>query len=661
MRRLVTALVFIFSLAAGSSYGQLNKNYFNYIGAVYLNDSKYESAIETLNILLRFDPDAYEAYFLRGVAKYNLDDLLGAEQDFSAAIERNPVYTLAYRNRAITRSRLGNYDDALRDFQEAIDLRPDISGTYFSRGVTFLLSQQFESAIEDFDQFLRRENKVADAYINRGLCYLHLQDTVRAYEDFNAAIRTNREDPRGYHFRGTLHMQKKEYEVSLLDFDKAIQCDSSYIPPYFNRAIVYANTHRPIQAIDDFDRVLELDPANSQAYFNRAIIRSQIGDYNRALEDYDMVARYSPGNVLVYFNRANLYQQLGHYEKAIEDYDRSIELYPDFANAYLYRSEIKHRLGDMRGSRSDYNLAQKKIAEYRSKLTDSTFSIYADTSRKFNQLVSLESRMPGRTIGLGGADEEAHVRLLPLFRFSLMQPDSVVSLARGRYHLEQLELFRREFDNEYLTLTTAESTLPTDTLMAYDRQLEEIISSGKGGWHDLFMRGITQSQIKQYTSSVNTYTEAIDRNPTNAFLYVNRSTTRSEMTDFISSIDNSFQRITIDADPSSRLRNTSTRTYSYDESIADLNKAAKLLPELPHIFYNRGILLARSGRMPEAFEDFSRAIEIYPDFAEAYFNRGLVQIYMKDTRKGCLDLSKAGELGITEAYEILKQYMVTDD
>ena len=29
---------------------------------------------------------------------------------------------------------------------------------------------------------------------------------------------------------------------------------------------------------------------------------------------------------------------------------------------------------------------------------------------------------------------------------------------------------------------------------------------------------------------------------------------------------------------------------------------------------------------------------------------------MKDTRKGCLDLSKAGELGILDAYEMLKRY-----
>ena len=29
---------------------------------------------------------------------------------------------------------------------------------------------------------------------------------------------------------------------------------------------------------------------------------------------------------------------------------------------------------------------------------------------------------------------------------------------------------------------------------------------------------------------------------------------------------------------------------------------------------------------------------------------------MKDTRKGCLDISKAGELGIEQAYEVLHQY-----
>ena len=77
-------------------------------------------------------------------------------------------------------------------------------------------------------------------------------------------------------------------------------------------------------------------------------------------------------------------------------------------------------------------------------------------------------------------------------------------------------------------------------------------------------------------------------------------------------------------------------------------------------YYNRANLRALSGSLPEAFEDYTKAIELNPNFAEAYYNRGIIQIFMKDTRKGCLDISKAGELGIVEAYEVLKRYAPTE-
>ena len=54
------------------------------------DEPRISEAIRVLNILLRADPDAAEGYFLRGVAKFNLDDLLGADTDFSAAIVKTP-------------------------------------------------------------------------------------------------------------------------------------------------------------------------------------------------------------------------------------------------------------------------------------------------------------------------------------------------------------------------------------------------------------------------------------------------------------------------------------------------------------------------------------------------------------------------------------------
>lgn len=664
-RALVVILLLLALLTTERVAAQYNRNYIYWVGQQCMVDGNYREAIDVLNVLIRHDEKDFDAHFLRGIAKYNMDDLLGADADFSRAIELNPVFTGAFYYRAITRSRLGNYDDALGDFQHAIELRPDLPDPYYSRGVTLLLNQQFEDAIADFDKFIRFEKRHVAAYINRGTSYLYLKDTAKAYENYNLAIRTNREDPDGYNRRGALYMEQRRYEEARADFDKAVACDSMFVPGYFNRALVHNYLHRPMLSLADFDRVIELDSTSSLGYFNRAIVRTEIGDYNRALEDFDQVALYSPDNVLVYYNRAMLHTQLGDIDAAIDDYSRAIELYPDFANAYLGRSILRRSQRDVAGAESDRRTAERKIAEYRSRLNDSTYSIYADTSQHFNRLLSFESRLLERNFeriasSVTSAGNNS-LTLMPMFRFTLMDKSLVEDDRRTkRFATQRVKDFVAHIDNGYFVLDCRPTNLAPDTLATIDRAMAERLRGDTVTWEHLFMRGISQSLIKQYTNAVNTLTEAIELNGSNPFLYLNRATTRAEMIDFISSIDNTYQSISFDSDPAKRLHNSGTRTYSYDEAIEDINRAIKLYPSFAEAYYNRANLMAISGNLPEAYDDYTRAIELEPALGEAYYNRGLVQIFMKDTRKGCLDLSKAGELGIEAAYEILSQFNIRE-
>ena len=57
-----------------------------------------------------------------------------------------------------------------------------------------------------------------------------------------------------------------------------------------------------------------------------------------------------------------------------------------------------------------------------------------------------------------------------------------------------------------------------------------------------------------------------------------------------------------------------------------------------------------------SIESYTKAIDLYPYMGDAYFNRGLVLIYLKDKEKGCIDLSRAGELGVQDAYGVIKKY-----
>ena len=57
-----------------------------------------------------------------------------------------------------------------------------------------------------------------------------------------------------------------------------------------------------------------------------------------------------------------------------------------------------------------------------------------------------------------------------------------------------------------------------------------------------------------------------------------------------------------------------------------------------------------------AISYYNQAIKVDNDFAEAYFNRGLTYIYINEVDKGIADLSKAGELGIYQAYNLISRF-----
>ncbi len=60
--------------------------------------------------------------------------------------------------------------------------------------------------------------------------------------------------------------------------------------------------------------------------------------------------------------------------------------------------------------------------------------------------------------------------------------------------------------------------------------------------------------------------------------------------------------------------------------------------------------------LPEAIDAYTRAIMLYADYAEAYYNRGIAYLLSGDYASGIPDLSRAGELGLYKAYNLIKRY-----
>ena len=659
-KAVITALLVL--MCSVGAKAQYDPSHFFYFGRQALIDGKYSLAIENFNILSRIDSTAYEAYFFRGIAKYNLGDFVGAQNDFDRTLHFNPIYTPAYHYRAITLSRVGKYDEALSDLAEAVDLRPSYTGLYFSRGVTYFLSQQFDKAIQDFDRFLRKEPEASDAYLNRGASYLFLGDTLKALNDYNKAISIDHFDPECYIRRSRVYAMQEKTDDAIEDLNTAIRLDTTNTFAYFNRAILKYEKNDINGALNDLNRVLVDEPGNALTLYNRALILTQVGDLAGALDDYDRVLNINTSNVLAYFNRAAVFMEMGRWNDAIADYTKAIELYPDFAKAYMNRAYARNMLGQMKSSREDYNTARRKIAEYRAQTSDSTgYAAFADTTRKYNSLLALDADFAKKDFDNELLQyRDVDIRLKPMFKFVATD------------QAETFTVLNRKFDDEKLEQFIAASpvaikfgSVKDNSVTVINQARQEVakaVKSSRSG-HNLFAKALIETEDRQFNTAMVCYDEAIGKEPGNAFYYLNRGVLQADMIDFISSMESNVQVLTLDNTKTTRTRvqDQVRHDYDYTPAIMDITKAISIDPKFPYSYYNLGNLDCLSNDLPEAISQYTKALDINPGIGEAYYNRGLVLIYLKDKEKGCMDLSKAGELGIHDAYSVINKYCKTED
>ena len=651
---------------AHAARAQISKEYFFAKGTNELIDRRYPAAIESFNLLLRIDTGMYDAYFRRAIAKYNLGDAAGALADFNRAIQLNPVFTYAYFYRSVVRNSMGNHQDALKDLDEVEALRPQFTDVYYSRGISYFYLQQFALALENYNAFIRHNPKASAGYIMRGACQLFLKDTAAALADYQRAIAINSFDPDGFSRRGRLYALQGKYDLALTDFDHAIALDTGNSLNYYFRALAYYNIHKIDDALKDLNRVLALDPYNALVFYNRAIMYAQTGDYENALADYNRAAEINPSNVLIYYNRAAVFMEKGSIRNAIADYTKAIELYPDFANAYLNRSFAKRQNNDLRGAKTDYDIAQKKIAEHQRKMQQGgADASFADTSRQYGALVAFDADFGNKDFSENLLQHQrADITLQPLYRLSIGAGAKVEKDYNKAYFNDTWEQWQQQHGTLLLGIAAAAPARTAAEHQQWISRADHIIDtalyrSGIG----YFAKATLLAEQNMYAASLNFYRQAIGIERGNPFYHFAYSVAQSEMIDFISSIDQQqTTTIVMGSNQSASLQSRhspETRSYNYAEAIEELNSVIALLPSFAYAYYNRANLKCHSNMLPEAIGDYSAAIERYPYFADAYYNRGLVQIYLHDTDKGCLDMSKAGELGIKSAYNVIKRYCKT--
>ena len=163
------------------------------------------------------------------------------------------------------------------------------------------------------------------------------------------------------------------------------------------------------------------------------------------------------------------------------------------------------------------------------------------------------------------------------------------------------------------------------------------------------MRGCFYMNKQEYTKAIEDFNKVLQQNPNHLLALFNRANTQMLINDYIESIeDNTPRKLGEGVDE--------YRKIDFSSVLEGYEQCLKLDPNFLFACYNMANVFAKNREIDKAIELYSRVIREDREFAEAYFNRGLLYIYTGQKALANADLSKAGELGIVEAYNIIKRY-----
>lgn len=625
--------------------------------ALYFED--YVLAIQYFNQVIRLKPYLSEPYLYRSIAKIQLEDYQGALQDCNAALERNPFSPGSYYARGYIFRQLNQFEKAEKDYSEALRFSPENRTYMLLRADTRAQLKQYDAALEDIEQMLRREPQSATIWSEKGRICIARKDTLTALDAFTQATIYDKTNPAVWSALGVTNLMLNREDDAYVQLTQAINLGSKWAGDYINRGVIHYHRHNYRGALSDYDQAVRLAPNEADSYYNRGMMRQEVGDYNRALEDLNKAIQLSPERTEMRYQRGLVEMQLKQWNEVVRDMDSLIARYPYFLPSYYLAAQAKSQQGQQTAAYRYRQRAQvledqkekiqaqqpntdMQIAEAQPQKKDNRKEFSANTAQNKQEPTEEEQKYDSET---RGSVQKRYQDVVNEPNIGLCYYSQDLSLRRTNYYHPLVDqLNKSEKLPATLRFTGQEIALTAEMVDFHFSEITRLsLLIDEQPTATLYLsRAIEFAIVQDYTSAIDDCTRAaqLADKSLEPIIYFCRANWRYRLLE--------YQRATGEQE--------TTKNMDFDIMLRDYDQVLRLQPDFSFAYYNKANILCAQREWKDAIEHYSRAIALDGDFSEAYFNRGLTYVFIGENEKGLADLSKAGELGIYQAYNLISRF-----
>lgn len=661
-----------------------------YRGLAKLMLEDYQGAEEDCSLAIERNKFKYEAYRVRGFARMHLDRDSDAVADFDRGLyyAPNDRYFLFYK--AITLADAQKYDKADSTFSELLRYYPRFDEGLAAYSRMQIARGDTTAALQIADRALAISKNQINPYLVKAEIYSGRNQWAEACEALDEAIRLMPQEASLYINRAFVRYSGDDWFGAMSDYNYAIDLDPDNRAAIYNRAMLRYQVQDLNNAMTDFTQILSWDPDNFPARYNRAMIWVDRGKYKEAIADLSRIIKRYPRFYQAYFAISELYGRMGDAQKSWAYFHKGNEL------------TTKH-VANPGTFRLDRPSIEPGKAITQSQQEENLFADVADGDdpeaqiESLNRLIVVEQDLKSSTASAPGAakapkgrvqDFELRAEPAPLYALTFADnPSALRSLSNYFRELNRLNTERWLDRTVFLSndAGTQSNSSEAEQLFALQQRFDALEAGGKMRPVDYLGRAIASAMLKDYQRALTDLDKAVELDsdfvsPLVERAYVRLAATQaarqlaarsgSETPFSVSSTPEQTASASASgaaSGPLSDMHRAASKqeagvmlaevasARAYEEALRDLDRALALDPSLAFAWFNKGCIYYALRDYTSALQCYNEAIRINPELGNAWYNRGITYMRLGNSAEAAANLSKAGELGIVPAYNILKR------
>jgi tetratricopeptide (TPR) repeat protein len=264
----------------------------NNLGAILLEQGRFNEAVEHLQEGLRYKSDDAGVYNNLGTALFRLGKLNDALDQYQRAVQLQPDYPDAHYNLANALAELDRIDDAVAHYTQALRLKPDYAEAHYNLANTLLGQGRGVEATEHYQQAVRFAP--GDADIHSALA-------------------------------GVLAQQGRLPEAAT-HYQHAVRLRPNFPTAHFNLANTLLHLGYDTEAVAHYRTAAELLPDSLSVQFNLATALLRVGQPSEAIARYQQILARNPDLATAHYGLAVGWAKLGAFDRATNACDRAVRL-----------------------------------------------------------------------------------------------------------------------------------------------------------------------------------------------------------------------------------------------------------------------------------------------------------------------------------------------